>query len=104
MKLLRAVNQRGFAAQAQTKLVKPNVELKYTQLFINGRFVDSVTGKTMASIDPRNEQTITQIAAAQPEDIDIAVKAARKAFDEGPWARLGGFERSRIMWKLADLI
>jgi len=102
-KILKTVQQRGFA-QAQAKFVKPNVDLKYTQLFINGRFVDSVSGKTMASVDPRNEQVITHIAAAQPEDIDIAVKAARKAFDEGPWPRVGGFDRSKMLWKLADLI
>ena len=44
------------------------------------------------------------MSEAGPEDIDRAVKCARKAFDEGPWPRMGGVQRGRILYRLADLI
>ncbi|KAF5748602.1 aldehyde dehydrogenase family 2 member C4-like [Tripterygium wilfordii] len=79
-------------------------EIKFTKLFINGEFVDSVSGKTFETIDPRTEEVIARIAEGDKEDIDLAVKAARHAFDHGPWPRLPGAERGRIMMKFADLI
>ncbi|GMY36003.1 aldehyde dehydrogenase family 2 member C4-like [Fagus crenata] len=78
--------------------------IKFTKLFINGNFVDSISGKTFETIDPRTGEVITRVAEGDKEDIDLAVKAARKAFDHGPWPRLPGCERGRIMMKFADLI
>ncbi|XP_023918659.1 aldehyde dehydrogenase family 2 member C4 [Quercus suber] len=78
--------------------------IKFTKLFINGKFVDSISGKTFETIDPRTEEAITRVAEGDKEDIDLAVKAAREAFDNGPWPRLSGFDRGRIMMKFADLI
>ena len=49
------------------------------------------TGKTFETIDPRTEEAITRVAEGDNEDIDLAVKAAREAFDNGPWPRLSGF-------------
>lgn len=57
-----------------------NPPIKYTQLFINGKFVDSVTGKRFPTINPANGQTIAEVAEADKADVDLAVKAARKAF------------------------
>ncbi|KAF4365449.1 hypothetical protein F8388_012814 [Cannabis sativa] len=48
-------------------------------------------GKTFESIDPRNGEVLANVAEAEKEDIDLAVKAARVAFDHGPWPRLSGF-------------
>ncbi|XP_019191935.1 PREDICTED: aldehyde dehydrogenase family 2 member C4-like [Ipomoea nil] len=79
-------------------------EIKFTKLFINGEFVDSLSGKTFESIDPRNEEVIARVAEGDKEDVDLAVKAARQAFDNGPWPRFSGTERRRILLKLADLI
>ncbi|ERN03913.1 hypothetical protein AMTR_s00078p00188120, partial [Amborella trichopoda] len=79
-------------------------QVKFTKLFINGEFVDSVSGKTFETIDPRTGETITRVAEAVKEDIDLAVKAAREAFDNGIWPRMSGYERGRIMCKFADLI
>ncbi|CAK9329514.1 unnamed protein product [Citrullus colocynthis] len=79
-------------------------KIKFTKLFINGQFVDSISGKTFETIDPRTEEVITTIAAGDKQDVDLAVKAAREAFDHGPWPRMSGAERGRIMMKLADLI
>ncbi|KAK9715304.1 hypothetical protein RND81_06G156000 [Saponaria officinalis] len=79
-------------------------EIKFTQLFINGEFVDAISGKTFETIDPRNGVVITRVAEGDAEDVDSAVKAARHAFDHGPWPRMSGYERGRAMMKLADLI
>ncbi|KAB2027286.1 hypothetical protein ES319_D05G024300v1 [Gossypium barbadense] len=78
--------------------------IKFTKLFINGNFVDSVSGKTFEAIDPRTGEAITRVSEGDKEDIDLAVKAARQAFDHGPWPRMSGSERGRIMMKFADLI
>jgi betaine-aldehyde dehydrogenase len=60
------------------------------QLFINNEWVDRKSGGKLDVVDPRTGDVVKQIASAAPEDVDIAVKAARKAFDEGPWPRMGG--------------
>ncbi|KAL0337431.1 UNVERIFIED_CONTAM: Aldehyde dehydrogenase family 2 member C4 [Sesamum calycinum] len=62
------------------------------------------TGKTFESVDPRSGEVIAKIAEGEKEDVDLAVKAAREAFDSGPWPRLPGCERRRIMLKFAELI
>ncbi|KAJ7973882.1 Aldehyde dehydrogenase family 2 member like [Quillaja saponaria] len=78
--------------------------IKFTKLFINGEFVDALSGNTFETIDPRTGEVIARIAEGKKEDVDLAVKAAREAFDNGPWPRLPGSERGRIMMKFADLI
>ncbi|XP_027340278.1 aldehyde dehydrogenase family 2 member C4-like [Abrus precatorius] len=78
--------------------------IKFTKLFINGNFVDSISGRTFETIDPRTEEVIVRVSEADKEDIDLAVKAAREAFDSGPWPRLPGSERAKIMMKWAELI
>ncbi|XVE98200.1 hypothetical protein REPUB_Repub03eG0085100 [Reevesia pubescens] len=78
--------------------------IKFTKLFINGNFVDSISGKTFETFDPRTGEVITRVSEGNGDDIDLAVKAARHAFDHGPWPRMSGSERGRIMMKFADLI
>ncbi|KAK4280865.1 hypothetical protein QN277_012430 [Acacia crassicarpa] len=81
-----------------------SIDIKFTKLFINGQFVDSVSGKTFETIDPRTGDVIASVAEATKEDVDAAVQAARHAFDSGPWPRMSGSERGRILMKWADLI
>ena len=88
--------------QASSSFNTPSI--KFTKLFINGQFVHSLSGKEFETIDPRTEEVIAKIAEGGKEDIDVAVKAARVAFDHGPWPRMPGAERARIMMKWADLI
>ena len=64
---------------------------------INGEFVDAASGKTFPVIDPRTEETIIEVAEADAEDVDLAVQAARIAFDEGPWPRMSGRVRTTDM-------
>ncbi|KAF5776302.1 Aldehyde dehydrogenase 1 [Helianthus annuus] len=79
-------------------------EIKFTKLFINGEFVDSISGNTFETIDPATEEVLATVAEGRAEDVDLAVKAAREAFDNGPWPRLSGEARRKIMLKFADLI
>lgn len=79
-------------------------EIKFTKLFINGSFVDSISGRTFETRDPRTGDVVANVAEGDKEDIGIAVKAAREAFDNGKWPRMSGYERGRILLKLADLI
>ncbi|PAF23266.1 betaine-aldehyde dehydrogenase [Terribacillus saccharophilus] len=74
------------------------------QLYINGEFVASATEKTFDSYNPATGEVLATVYEAGVEDIDRAVKAARLAFDEGPWSTMTAAERSRIMYKLADLM
>jgi betaine-aldehyde dehydrogenase len=72
----------------------------YEKLFIDGRWVAPKKGGSFESIDPSTEQVIAQVAAATAEDVDLAVKAARKAFDEGPWPRATGAERASVLRRI----
>ena len=89
-------------ATATSSTAPPQV--KQTQCFIDGKWVDARSGKTFDTIHPATEEVIAQIAEGDAEDIDLAVKAARKAFEEGPWATMDARERGRLMYRLADLI
>ncbi|XP_057486285.1 benzaldehyde dehydrogenase, mitochondrial [Actinidia eriantha] len=91
-------------AAAIEEPIKPPVSVDHTQLLINGKFVDAASGKTFPTLDPRTGEVIAHVAEGDAEDVNRAVSAARKAFDEGPWPRLTAYERSRIMFRFADLV
>jgi acyl-CoA reductase-like NAD-dependent aldehyde dehydrogenase len=82
----------------------PQVQVKPGKLFIGGKWVDAVSGKTYATINPANGETITLIADADTRDADAAVQAARKSFESGPWPEMSAADRGRILWRLGDLI
>ena len=73
------------------------------QLFINGQWVDAASGRTFDTPNPATGETLARIAEGDAEDINRAVKAARTAFDEGPWSRMTPSERGRIIWRIGDL-
>jgi aldehyde dehydrogenase (NAD+) len=75
-----------------------------TQLLIGGKFQDAKSGKTFSSINPATEEVLAQVAEADVPDIDAAVKAARAAFDCSSWNAMAARERSKLLWKLGDLI
>jgi aldehyde dehydrogenase (NAD+) len=75
-----------------------------TKLLINNRWVNSQSGKTFATLNPTTGEEICQVAEADAADVDIAVKAARAAFDQGPWRKTNGVARARLLHRLADLI
>lgn len=78
---------------------KAPVDVKLTKLLIDGEFVDAASGKTFPTIDPRSEQVIAEVAEGDAEDIDRAVRAARKAFDHGPWPKMPAHKRGEILLK-----
>jgi len=74
------------------------------KLYINGKFVESVSGKTFDTPNPATGKTLSTVYEADKEDIDLAVRAAREAFEKGPWSKMSAAKRSRLMYKLADLM
>ena len=74
------------------------------QLFIDGQWADAASGKTFQTPDPATGETLARIAEGDAEDIDRAVRAARRAFEDGPWSRMTASERGRIIWRIGDLI
>src|SRR5262245_40037378 len=91
------------ATATKTRAVKPP-RVKDQPLFIGGKWLDSVSGKTFPTLNPATGETICQVAEGDKADVDLAVKAARKAFEEGPWPKMDASERGRLLNKLADLI
>jgi phenylacetaldehyde dehydrogenase len=73
------------------------------QLLIDGKWVDTKSGETFETFDPGTGRVIARVAAGGAADVDLAVKAARRAF-EGPWSRVSPADRAKMMWRLADLI
>jgi 5-carboxymethyl-2-hydroxymuconic-semialdehyde dehydrogenase len=72
--------------------------------FIDGEFVDSVSGRTFDVLDPVTNQTYVTAAAGQKEDIDLAVAAATRAFTDGPWPRMLPRARARVLNRIADAV
>src|ERR1700761_600780 len=74
------------------------------QLLIDGQWVEPSSGKRFAVFDPANGQQIAQVAEGDAHDVDLAVAAARRAFEDGPWSRLKPTERGKMVWRLGDLL
>jgi len=91
-------------ATANKARTVPAPTVKDQPLFIGGKFVDSVSGKTFAAINPATGQTLCQVAEGDKADIDLAVKAARKALESGPWKTMDAADRGRLLFKLSDLV
>lgn len=75
-----------------------------TKILINNRWVSSCSGKTFPTINPATGEEICQVAEADVADVEVAVKAAREAFENGPWSKMSAAERGRLLYKLADLV
>src|SRR5579875_3357737 len=74
-------------------------------LFIDGAFVEPAGAERFPVIDPATEEQIGSAVQARPEDVDAAVAAARRAFDQGPWWRSwSAGERSRLLWRIGERI
>jgi aldehyde dehydrogenase (NAD+) len=79
-------------------------DIQFTECLIGGRWVPASDGKTFPTINPATEEVIAEIAQGSAGDVDTAVRAARDAFEEGPWSRMSARERGRLLYRLADLI
>lgn len=92
---------------ATLEMIDPQIRNFVTtkhRLLIDGKWVDAKSGETFPVYDPATGEVIDQCAAGDKADIDLAVKAARRAFEQGPWSRLTPGQRGKLIWKLADLI
>lgn len=92
----------------------PNVELQENtiaflqsdpkKLLIGGEWVASASSETFETLNPATGQPLARIAAGNAQDVDRAVEAARRAFEDGPWRGMSGTQRGELLWKIADLI
>jgi betaine-aldehyde dehydrogenase len=78
--------------------------MKSYQPYINGGFVAPLSAATLDVIDPATTEVIARVPDASAADVDRAVKAARVAFDEGPWRDITAQDRGRILFKLAQIV
>ena len=75
------------------------------RLLIDGEWVEAASGETFATFNPATEETLAEVAYGRAEDIERAVRAARRAFaDDSPWRRMNASDRGRLIWRIADLI
>ncbi|HUE20222.1 MAG TPA: aldehyde dehydrogenase family protein, partial [Bryobacteraceae bacterium] len=99
-----SMHQGGMTMASALANVETPVAVKATRLLINNRWVSSESGKTFPTINPATGEEIAQVAEADSADVDRAVRAARAAFDGGPWRKMSAAERGRMLNRLADLI
>ncbi|GAU93721.1 hypothetical protein RvY_05615 [Ramazzottius varieornatus] len=74
------------------------------ELFINNEFVPARSGATTPALCPADESVLCEVSSAQKEDVDIAVRAAKEAFENGDWSRMSHRDRGTLMFRLADLM
>jgi acyl-CoA reductase-like NAD-dependent aldehyde dehydrogenase len=74
------------------------------QMWIGGRAVSAVSGRTLPNTDPTTEQPLASVPRGEAADVDAAVQAAHKAFVDPEWARMSPDRRGRILNRIADII
>ena len=92
-----AISPVGIDPRVSDFLEKPH------QILIDGKWMNAASGKTFPTYNPATGEVLADVAEGDRDDVERAVKAARKAFT-GPWSRLTASERGRLIWKLADLL
>src|SRR5437899_9803518 len=90
------------AAKRQPKIAAAKVPDQ--KMFIGGKWEASASGKTFDTVNPATGDAICRVAEGDKADVDLAVKAARKAFESGPWTKMNGGDRGRLLSKLADAV
>lgn len=88
-------------------IIKParqRIAIPKGQLLINGKWTDAASGETMPNLDPTTEEQTTVVAKGGPEDAERAIRAARNAFEEGPWSQMHHEERAKLLFRIADLL
>jgi phenylacetaldehyde dehydrogenase len=96
--MIIAIDKPAMSAAAATFLASP------AKMLIDGKWVDAVSGATFPVEDPATEEIICHVPVGDKADIDLAVAAARRAFESGPWPRMSPGERSKLVWRIGDLL
>jgi phenylacetaldehyde dehydrogenase len=74
------------------------------KMLIDGNWVEAASGKTFAVFNPATGDEIARVAEGDKEDIDLAVAAARRAFETGPWPAMKPCDRGKLLWRLGELV
>ncbi|EST55598.1 2-hydroxymuconic semialdehyde dehydrogenase [Brevibacillus panacihumi W25] len=85
-------------AQDYTKSVKD------AKLFINGEYIDAISGETFDTIDPATNQKLANVANAGVEDVEKAINIAQRTFESGVWSEMSVDDRCKILCKMSDLV
>src|SRR5260370_1617260 len=93
----------GAAVQLQSA-VERFIGAPVRKMLIDGKWVEAASGKKFETVNPATGQVLARVAEGDKEDIDRAARAARRAFDDGKWARLNPTERQRLLLSIAHLI
>ncbi|HEX3659592.1 MAG TPA: aldehyde dehydrogenase family protein [Pirellulales bacterium] len=83
---------------------QPATQIRQTQLLIDNQWVDSADGQSLETLNPATGEVIAQVSAGGAEDVDKAVKAARRALERGPWSTMDAADRGNLIFRLADLM
>ncbi len=78
------------------------LDIKPGKLYIDGTWRDALSGETFVTLNPATGEPITTVARAGPEDVDLAVRAARRAYESGEWARMSAADRGKILWRIGE--
>ena len=84
--------------------VVPKTEVRHYQMYIDGRWTDAASGETYDVVDPASEEVIARVPRGGVADAEQAVRAAREAFDNGPWPKMKAMERAEILTRAAALL
>ena len=102
--MAETANTAVAATRPQINEISEKGRLRYGKMLIGGEWIEAADGKTFEAIYPGTGEAIADVAFAGEEDVDRAVQAARKAFEEGKWPAMNGAARARLLWKIADLM
>src|SRR6185312_967236 len=97
----RTMTHTQATAPRRAQLVE---EIGLQRHYIDGAYRESIAGGTFTTLDPATNEVITEASDGQAADVDAAVAAARRAFDEGPWPRMKTADRARVLRRIAALI
>jgi aldehyde dehydrogenase (NAD+) len=104
VRYLAHVGGGGKGIESQLIETPKSDEVREYKMLIGGEWLDARFGKTFESVDPYMGRVWATAPEADTEDVYSAVQGAREALDEGPWGKMTGTERARLMRRLADLL
>lgn len=84
--------------------ISAKTQIQFTDCFIDGKWLPAQSGKTFETINPATEEVLARVAEGDREDVDLATRSARDAFENGAWSKLDARDRGRLLYRLADLI